>query len=252
MRSVLHIPRSTVGPALAHPHRGVVELGALAALYALYEIMRGFGDASIDVARRHTDEIVALERALHVFAELAVQEAAHALPLLPAALGVAYIALHFAGTTAALLWVYRSHRAAFPVIRNALIVSTGLSLVVYVLYPVAPPRLADLGFADTVTSHTGLNLSSDLLGSLYNPFAAVPSLHFGYALLVGIALAQLARRRWLRALGATYPAFMLVVIVATGNHFLFDAAAGGVVTLAGWFVARRVARASAAPVSTLA
>ena len=86
--------------------------------------------------------------------------------------------------------------------------------------------------------HTGLNLSSDLLGAIYNPYAAVPSLHFGYALLVGVALAVLAQRRWVRVVGALYPAFMLFDIVATGNHFLFDATIGGLVTVAGWWVAR--------------
>jgi hypothetical protein len=67
------------------------------------------------------------------------------------------------------------------------------------------PRLAGIGFDDTVSAHTGLNLSSDLLGAFYNPYAAVPSLHFGYALLVGVALAVLAERRWVRVLGAVYP-----------------------------------------------
>ena len=65
----------------------------------------------------------------------------------------------------------------------------------------------------------------------------MPSLHFGYALIVGVALAQLASQRWLRLLGAAYPALMLLIIVATGNHFLFDAAAGGLVVAAGWTVA---------------
>ena len=97
-------------------------------------------------------------------------------------------------------------------------------------------------------SHTGLNLSSDLLGSLYNPIAAVPSLHFGYALIVGVALAQLASQRWLRRVGAAYPALMLLIIVATGNHFLFDAVAGGLVVAAGWFVASRLRAPATQPV----
>ena len=105
----------------------------------------------------------------------------------------------------------------------------------------APPRLANLGFADTVSTHTGLNLSSDLLGSLYNPIAAVPSLHFGYSLIVGVAVAQLASRRFTRRVGAAYPAVMLLIIVATGNHFLFDAVAGGLVVAVGWLVASRLA-----------
>src|SRR6266511_3003410 len=187
--------------SLSRPHRAAVEIGILASLYALYEVVRGAGDASVAVARAHTADIVALERGLHVFDEQAVQQWSHAVPL----------------------------------VRATLIVSTALALVGYVLYPAAPPRLAGLGFSDTVTSHTGLNLSSNLLGSFYNPLAAVPSLHFGYALIVGGVLVTLARRRWLRVLGAAYPAFMLFYIVATANHFWFDAAAGGAVVVAGWW-----------------
>ena len=145
--------------------------------------------------------------------------------------------------------MHRRRPHAFPFLRTTLIVSTALALVGYVMYPAAPPRLANMGFADTVTTHTGLDLSSDLLGSLYNPIAAVPSLHFGYALIVGVALAKLAPRRSLRIAGAAYPALMLLIIVATGNHFLFDAAAGAVVVAAGWVTASRLAApAPTAPV----
>jgi hypothetical protein len=113
-----------------------------------------------------------------------------------------------------------------------------------VLYPAAPPRLADLGFSDTVSSATGLNLSSDLLGSLYNPIAAVPSLHFGYAVIVGGVLASLADRRWVRIAGWVYPGAMLGIIVATGNHFFLDAAAGGLVVVLGWITARSLVAAT--------
>jgi hypothetical protein len=152
--------------------------------------------------------------------------------------------LHFGATTLAVRWVYRERRHAFPLVRMTLIISTAFALVGYVLYPAAPPRLAGVGISDTVTKHTGLNLSSDLLGSFYNPFAAVPSLHFGYALIVGVAVAWLARRRWVRVLGAMYPAFMLFDIVATGNHFWFDATAGGAVVVAGWWIAYTLLRGS--------
>jgi hypothetical protein len=229
--------------SLARPHRGVAEVASLFALYGVYELVRGFGDASLDVARRHAADIVALEQRFGVFGERGVQEVAERVPGLPALLGVAYIALHLLGTAGVLMWVYRRHRDRFPMLRTTLIVSTALSLAVYVLYPVAPPRLAGLGFADTVTTHARLNLSSDLLGSLYNPFAAVPSLHFGYALLVGAAVAALASNRAWRTVGAVYPLAMLGIIVATGNHFLFDAVAGGVVVVVGWIVARTLVEA---------
>ena len=180
---------------------------------------------NIGAAMRHTTEIVDLEQSVGIYFERGVQEAFEALPVVPTVLGVAYVVLHFAGTTAALVWLHRRHPEHFPIVRTTLVVATALALVGYVLYPAAPPRLAGLGFSDTVTTHAGINLSSDLLGALYNPFAAVPSLHFGYALIVGVALATLASSRVVRVLGALYPLAMLLVIVATGNHFVFDAAA---------------------------
>jgi hypothetical protein len=217
-----------------------VEIAALFALYGVYELVRGFGETSATAALANAEKIVALERKLGVYGERGVQELAELVPGLPGLLGLAYIGLHFLGTTIALLWVYRRHRDRFPLVRNTLIASTAVSLVVYVLYPVAPPRLAGLGFADTVTEHAGLNLSSDLLGSLYNPPAAVPSLHFGYALLVGVVLGTLAAGRWLRVAGYAYPLAMLLIIVATGNHFVFDAAAGGLAVAIGWALARAI------------
>jgi hypothetical protein len=228
--------------SLSRRHRALVEVGMLAALYGVYELVRGTREASVDAALSNTADIVSLERFFHVFHEQSLQAWSHHVPYLPALLGLAYMTLHFGATTLAVRWVYRDHHAAFPLVRTTLIVSTALALVGYMLYPAAPPRLAGLGFSDTVTKQTGLNLSSDLLGSFYNPFAAVPSLHFGYALIVGGALFVLARRRWVRVLGAVYPAFMLFDIVATANHFWFDAAAGGLVVVAGWWVARGIVR----------
>lgn len=220
------------------PHRGLVEVATLSALYGLYEVIRGQGHATYSAAMAHTEWIVDLERRLHVFGESSVQQASHWLPGLPSILGVAYIALHFLGTAAFLVWVYRRHPERFPLVRNTLIGATAVALVLYIVYPVAPPRLAGLGFIDDVSDSAKVNLSSDLLGSLYNPFAAVPSLHFGYALLVGGTIAAVARSTRMRILGWSYPALMLFVIVATGNHFFFDAAAGALALAAGYVAAR--------------
>jgi PAP2 superfamily len=219
------------------PHRGLVELATLSALYGLYELIRGQSHATYSAATAHTEWIVDLERRMHLFGERGVQQASHWLPGFPSILGVAYIALHFVGTAAFLVWVYRRHPARFPLVRNTLIGATAVALVLYIVYPVAPPRLAGLGFIDDVSDSAKVNLSSDLLGSLYNPFAAVPSLHFGYALLVGGTIAAVARSTRMRILGWSYPALMLFVIVATGNHFFFDAAAGGFAIAAGYVAA---------------
>ena len=106
--------------------------------------------------------------------------------------------------------------------------ASGLALVGYLVYPTAPPRLSGIGITDTV-SGGHIDLNSGLVSSLYNPYAAVPSMHFGYALVAGAAVAWLTSRRLVQAAAACYPAFVLLVIVATGNHFLFDALAGAVV-----------------------
>jgi hypothetical protein len=219
------------------PQRGAVEVAGLAALYGVYEVVRGQGHATLAAAREHTDAIVALERHLHVFGERAIQRAAHWVPALPTVLGIAYIALHFLGTAAFLIWLHRKHPAHFPLVRNTMIGATAAALFVYIVYPVAPPRLAGLGFVDTVTHSAKVNLSSDALGSLYNPFAAVPSLHFGYALLVGVSIALLAKSRAARVIGWSYPVVMLLVIVATGNHFFFDAAGGALAIGVGFLFA---------------
>jgi hypothetical protein len=219
------------------PQRGLVEVATLAVLYGVYEVVRGQGHATLAAAREHTDWIVGLERHTHLYGERAIQSAADWIPGVPALLGIAYIALHFVGTAAFLVWLHRRHPERFPLVRNTLVGATAVALAIYILYPVAPPRLADLGFVDTVSHSAKVNLSSDLLGGLYNPFAAVPSLHFGYALLVGVTIAALARGRVARAIGWSYPAVMMFVIVATGNHFFFDAAGGALAIGVGFLAA---------------
>jgi hypothetical protein len=235
---------------LSHSHSGAREIAGLAVLYGLYEVVRGAGGENIQVAMRNTADIVAFEQAVGLYVERGVQEAFEAVPYAPAFLGLLYVLLHFAGTAVALIWIHRRHPDRFPIVRTTFVAATALALVGYVFYPAAPPRLAELGFSDTVTSSTGLDLSSDLLGALYNPFAAVPSLHFGYALIVGVALAAIATRRSVRIMGALYPAAMLLIIVATGNHFFVDAALGGLVVVAGWLAARALIAAPAPRVST--
>jgi hypothetical protein len=235
---------------LSHSHSGAREIAGLAALYGLYEVVRGAGGENIQAALANTADIVAVEQAIGIYVERAVQESFEAIPYAPALLGLAYVVLHFLGTAVALVWVHRKHPDRFPIVRTTFVAATALALVGYVFFPAAPPRLSERGFSDTVTSSTGLDLSSDLLGALYNPFAAVPSLHFGYALIVGVVLAVVAQGRAWRIAGALYPAAMLLIIVATGNHFFVDAALGGLVVVIGWLFARSVVATPARRVAT--
>jgi PAP2 superfamily len=127
-----------------------------------------------------------------------------------------------------LLWLHNRRPAAFPFVRTTLLIASALALVGFLAYPTAPPRLAGIGIADTV-SNGHVDLNKGLVGSLYNPYAAVPSMHIGYALIVAASLLFYARRPLVRVLAALYPPFVLLVMVATGNHFFFDAAAGALV-----------------------
>ena len=139
-----------------------------------------------------------LERLLHLFVEGRVQHAADALPGLAGLLGVAYLTLHLAVTAVVLLWLHQRRPAAFPLVRTTLLVASALALVGFLGYPTAPPRLAGIGIADTVSSGH-VNLNRGLVSSLYNPYAAVPSMHVGYALIVAISLLRYGRGRLVRS-----------------------------------------------------
>ena len=169
-----------------------------------------------------------LERALHVYAEPRVQQLVQGAPGAIGTVGVAYLTLHLSVTAALLLWLHRRRPAAYPIVRTTLIAASTLSLIAFLAFPTAPPRLAGTGLVDTV-SRGSVDLDRGLVSALYNRYAAVPSLHAGYALLVGAALVRYGRARLLRAVGAIYPPFVLLAVVATGNHFFLDAAIGGLV-----------------------
>jgi hypothetical protein len=239
---------------LAERHSVGAEAALVVGLYAVYETSRGLADGGAGVALHHARMIASLERSLHVFVEANVQHAARALPGLIGTLGVLYLTMHLAVTGACLLWLHRRRPAAFPLVRTAVLIASGLALIGYVAFPTAPPRMAALGIADTI-SGDHVDLNHGLLSSLYNPFAAVPSMHVGYAVIVGASLIRYGRRPALRAVGILYPMLVVLVIVATGNHFLFDAVAGLIVAAVAAGVARLLlsprespAHASTAPV----
>jgi hypothetical protein len=205
-----------------------LEAALVLSLYGVYELARGLVVGNTTKADRHAEQLVAVERSLHLFVEGRVQHAVDALPGLAGLLGIAYLTLHLAVTAVVLLWLNRRRPAAFPFVRTTLLVASALALVGFLAYPAAPPRLAGIGIADTVSSgHVDLN--HGLVSSLYNPYAAVPSMHFGYAFIVATSLLRYGGGRLVRTVGAVYPAFVLLVVVATGNHFFLDAAAGALV-----------------------
>ena len=147
---------------LSNPHSGAREIAGLAALYGVYEVIRGAGGENVQAALRNTADIVAVEQKLGIYVERSVQGAFEVIPFAPSLLGLAYMLLHFVGTAVALVWVHRRHPDRFPLVRTTFVVATALALVGYVFFPAAPPRLAQLGFSDTVSasiSAAGLRIS---------------------------------------------------------------------------------------------
>src|SRR5579862_9381596 len=179
------------------------------------------------LAIRHAQEVLSLERVLHLDWEDGLQAAVLRVPDLLRALEGFYFVSHFAITAVFFLWLYRRSLDGFGTFRNAFLISTAIALVVHWQFPTAPPRLADIGLV-----HPGFGLAG-----LSNPVAAVPSLHAGWALGVGIGVVRYARGWW-RVAGAVYPLTVVFTIVATGNHFVVDAIAGMAVLGLGFAIER--------------
>ena len=160
-----------------------------------------------------------------------------------------YIWGHWPVIIVTMTWLAWQHRDVFLRLRNGMLVSGGIGLVIFATYPVAPPRLADQGLVDTVTR------SSESYRVLQPPefvnqYAAMPSLHSGWDLLIGIAIFTAATTTWLRIVGVVLPIAMMFAVVATANHFVLDVVAGVLLALVGHAVALGIERRRAAREST--
>ena len=129
---------------------------------------------------------------------------------------------------------HRLDREGFAIFRDGFLLATAIALVIHWRYPTAPPRLAHMGVKDTIDLYSGVNIGRPHQERFSNPVAAVPSLHAGWAIAVGAGLLLYGRNLLARAGGLIYPAAVLLTIVVTGNHFIFDAAAGALVMAVGF------------------
>lgn len=218
------------------------EVVGLAAMYAAYSICRnwfGSGAVSPTVAAVNADRVMDLETALGLFHEQAVQRWFLSLGPLIKAVNVFYGTAHFLVPALVLISLYRWHPDEYRRWRNVLIVTTGASLCIFCLFPLMPPRLlADCGpygaclnspFVDTLHRFGGVwSFESTPMVSVSNQFAAMPSLHFAWALWCALAARPLVRRRLSRRALSAYPFATLLTIVVTGNHYFLDAAVAGV------------------------
>jgi membrane-associated phospholipid phosphatase len=141
------------------------------------------------------------------------------------------------------VWLYRRSRPVYRRLRDTVIATWLIAVPIFALFPVAPPRLAGIGIVDTVSRQAGVGLTGRST-LFYNPFAAVPSLHVGFAFAIGVAAAAALHAPWAKALALLWGPLVTLAVIATGNHYVFDVIAGLLVTAAGFATGRVSARFS--------
>ena len=222
---------------------------ALAALGGLvYFLIRGGVVDRAEESLARARGVMDLERALGLFWEPAMQGWILHSRLLIDAMNALYFWLHMPLIIALAVWLFWRRRDVYRLTRNAFLGSAAIALVLYAVLPLAPPRFfPELGFVDTMALYSEANYQAQELGVFVNPYAALPSLHFGWALLLAMALCLARPRgRWTGAAvtvaALAIPTGQFFAIVLTGNHFIIDAVAGGAVAglgLAGALAWRR-------------
>jgi hypothetical protein len=210
----------------------LVGLGVLA-----YFAVRGLTEGEVARANRHAQLVLDFERALGIDIELGLQSLLLTSEFMVDLVNWVYIWAHWPVVVATLAWLAIFRRDHFYELRNAMFISGAIGLIIFASFAVAPPRLFSLDYIDTVTERS---VSYRVLQppSLVSKYAAVPSLHFGWNLLVGITWYRVWRGRFGVVAAVGMPIAMAFAVVATGNHWTVDVLAGCIVALAGLYLER--------------
>jgi hypothetical protein len=210
------------------------ELLLFAGAYLLYNAGRGITSGQMDLAIANANWVIDAQGGTGF--ERGVQDVFSGLWM--TLLSHIYLAAQIVVLPGVLVAMYRWAPKIYPRLRDTVIATWMLSLPIYALFPVAPPRLAGLGMTDAVSETSAVALAGHSTW-FYNPIAAVPSLHCGFAMAIGIALAAATKRRRLQVLALSWGPLVALSTVATANHYVFDVAAGLAVTAVGYVVALR-------------
>jgi PAP2 superfamily len=221
------------------------QVSLFAAAYLAYRLVRGLVAGDATAAFAHARELIGIERTLHMFVEPSVQAWASGSHFMMFAASWLYVNAQTTVTIVALLYFYVRHNRSFYFIRNMFMIAMAIALIGYIAFPTAPPRLMpEWGFIDPVANMTGVHWRvGGSMNGLLNPYAAVPSMHVAFALMIAWPLARLARHRVLGLLWLLYPVLITFVIVVTANHFIVDAVLGALTAGASAYGASWLARA---------
>jgi membrane-associated phospholipid phosphatase len=202
------------------------QMGLFAGAFLIYDLVRGLVGSGSYPPFGHAMQIIDFERTLHVFVEPSVQAWTQSQHWLMQVADWVYLNGHFFVTLGALIFIYSRRNDSYYFVRNALMLSMALALVGYWVFPTAPPRLLpEWGFTDSISQfvyHGTGWIDKGPAGAFVNSYAAVPSMHVCFAVLIGFSMARLVRRRLPRVLWYLYPVLVTFAVVATGNHFLTD------------------------------
>lgn len=212
-------------------HRPIVLDGvAIGAAFALCPLAAALAPADPAGPLARAEALVAFERDLGLLVEPAVHGWFAGHPALLAVVGFLYLWGHVPATVGALVWARLEHPRAFGLARDAFIATQALVVAGYLLAPTAPPRMLERFGAD-------FSGTEGWTAVIQSPYAALPSGHVAFAVIVAGIVSALAAWRWVRWVAPLYPAVVTVVVIGTANHFWLDAAAGTIAAASGWGLA---------------
>ena len=205
------------------------EVTVVLAVTLAYFLTRGLARGDFASASANARALLDFEHTLHLDPEHTMQALALGHPWLAQAANLFYLVGHLPVLITIGVWLFWTRPLAYRWFRNAFLISALLGLSIYILWPLAPPRYLP-GFTDTLKA-SGFDVDGSSVGLFYNPYAAMPSLHVGWALLAGLVVLTSARMRWLQVAGVGLPLLMTLSVLMTGNHFLLDAVVGATISI---------------------
>jgi membrane-associated phospholipid phosphatase len=217
------------------------QLAILVGVDVAYELARGIADSNRADAIAHGAQVINFEQSTHTFFEPSLQAF-----FLPAHWTIdlanqLYLNAQFSIALGFLIWLYLFRNESYYFVRNMFVIAMGLALVGYIAFPTAPPRMfPDHGFVDTITDFSKINHNSTIAKIFINPYAAVPSMHCAFALMIGGTGVMVCRNRFAKAFWAFWPVLIAWVVIVTANHYWVDAALGWMVAVASALVAQRL------------
>jgi hypothetical protein len=202
----------------------LIEVAQLAALLLLYKVVRYWSRDQFSAAVQNAQHVIRFERSLPVPNEVDLTQISMRWPAFVRFLNHYYVIAHFTGIALFLVWLYVRRPDAYRVCRRTLIWMTAVGMVLHVIYPLAPPRMfPEFGFIDTGSLFGPRAYGNQgLFDGVSNQIAAMPSLHFGWAVLVGWGTVKFAKSRW-RWIAVAHPILTLIAIIITANHYWLDA-----------------------------